>query len=83
MTKTSLLWTTSCVILFYKMRGKIFLEQKVTSLQSELNSTQSGLTDCQKEYDSYKVDVATFVGVVIPATAGEGTKCSLTTTKKV
>jgi len=52
------------------------LEHKVTSLQSELNSTQSALADCQKEYDSYKVDVAGFVGVAIPATAGESTKCS-------
>lgn len=33
------------------------LEQKVASLQSELNITQSELTDCQKEYNSYKVGV--------------------------
>ena len=54
------------------------LEQKVTLLQSELSSVQSELADCQKEYNNYKVGVASvvFVGVATPVTAGEGTECT-------
>lgn len=52
------------------------LEQKVTSLESELNNTQSALDDCQKEYNSYKVGVACVLDVATPTTAGESTECA-------